>query len=61
MKNCIPVGGKKHRSWRLKKKYNKWFQSWIHTFIRITLEEIPKEFFERMFDLEVYDFSRLYV
>ena len=54
------VGGHKRKAWRLKKKYNKWFAELIVKLVDITLDDLPKEFFEVAFSQQDYDFMRLY-
>ena len=55
-----PVGGKKRRAWRLKKKYNKWFNAIISELVGITLQDIPQGVFEIAWSQQVYGFIRLY-
>lgn len=55
-----PMGGHKRRAWRLKKKYNKWFFKIISEITLTTIQELPKAFFEGVFDCADYEFVRLY-
>ena len=58
LQEMTPVGGKKRRSWRLKKKYNKWSMKIIQDFTTIALKEIPNKFFEDAFSIQDYCFTR---
>ena len=55
-----PVGGKKRKSWRLKKKYNKWFMELVQSFVTITLKEMPNELFMDTLSTQDYEIMRLY-
>ena len=37
-----PIGGRKRRAWRLKKKHDKWFSEVLQRVISATIEELPK-------------------
>ncbi|KKN79116.1 hypothetical protein LCGC14_0343040 [marine sediment metagenome] len=54
------IGGRKCRSWRLKKKYNKWFDWCIEDLLKSTIEAITPGELEKMSSYQGYDFTRLW-
>jgi hypothetical protein len=54
------VGGRRRRSWRLKKKHSKWFFKVMLDITNATLQDLPQNLFGMVHSLHDYEFIRLY-
>ena len=55
-----PAGGHKRKSWRLKKKYAKWFNLIVQEVTIETLRNLPQGFLDSAFINSTYDITRIY-
>jgi len=55
-----PIGGRKCKSWRLKKKYYKFLRTFAIEALTETLEQLPKNLFEQALCYPAYDITRLF-